>query len=60
MNSIHDISRIIADTALRLGRYFNMSPQFWLGFQMDYDLDVEEEQLADRLDREVRVFANAR
>jgi plasmid maintenance system antidote protein VapI len=36
-----------------------MSPQFWLGLQMDYDLDVEEDQLADRLDREVRVFANA-
>jgi addiction module HigA family antidote len=52
--------RITADTALRLGRYFSMSPQFWLGLQMDYDLDVEEDQLADRLDREVRVFANAR
>ena len=52
--------RITADTALRLGRYFSMSPQFWLGLQMDYDLDVEEDQLADRLDREVRVFAAAR
>ena len=28
---------ISADTALRLGRYFDMSPQFWLGLQMDYD-----------------------
>jgi len=27
---------ISADTALRLGRYFGMSPQFWLGLQMDY------------------------
>ena len=52
--------RITADTALRLGRYFSMSPHFWLGIQIDYDLDVEENQLADRLDREVRVFANAR
>jgi len=52
--------RITADTALRLGRYFSMSPQFWLGIQMDYDLDVEEDQLADRLDREVRVFATAK
>jgi len=34
-----------ADTALRLGRYFGMSPQFWLGLQMDYDLDVEEDRL---------------
>lgn len=51
--------RITADTALRLARYFGMSPQFWLGLQMDYDLDVEEDKLAKRLDREVRVYAKA-
>jgi len=50
---------ITADTALRLGRYFGMSPQFWLGLQMDYDLDVEEDKLAKRLDREVRVYTDA-
>ncbi len=32
-----------------------MSPQFWLGLQMDYDLDVEEDRLAQRLVREVRL-----
>jgi len=48
-----------ADTALRLGRYFRMSPQFWLGLQMDYDLDVEEDRLAKRLEREVRTYASA-
>lgn len=37
---------VTADTALRLGRYFRMSPQFWLGLQMDYDLDVTEDALA--------------
>ena len=37
--------RVSADTALRLGRYFEMSPQFWLGLQMDYDLDIEEDKL---------------
>ena len=46
--------RITADTALRLARYFNMSPQFWLGLQMDYDLDVTEDTLAEQLEREVR------
>lgn len=51
--------RISADTALRLGRYFEMSPQFWLGLQMDYDLDVEEDKLGARLDREVRPYAMA-
>ncbi len=41
--------RVTADTALRLARYFGMSPQFWLGLQMDYDLDVETDRLALRL-----------
>ena len=46
--------RITADTALRLARYFDMSLQFWMGIQMDYELDAAEDQLSDRLDREVR------
>ena len=46
--------RITADTALRLAKYFNMSPQFWLGLQVDYDLDVAEDKLADRLEKEVQ------
>jgi addiction module HigA family antidote len=50
---------VTADTALRLGRYFHMSPQFWLGLQMDYDLDVTEDALANRLNREVRPHAVA-
>ncbi len=45
---------VTADTALRLGRYFQMSPQFWLGLQMDYDLDVAADALANRLIREVK------
>jgi addiction module HigA family antidote len=48
---------ITADTALRLARYFDMSPQFWLGLQMDYDLDVTEEAVAERLKQEVRPYA---
>lgn len=31
---------ISADTALRLGRYFGMSPEIWLGFQQQYDLET--------------------
>ncbi len=50
---------ITADTALRLGRYFQMSPQFWLGLQMDYDLDVAADAPASRLDREVKRSALA-
>ena len=40
---------LTADTALRLARYFGMSPQFWLGLQMDYDLDLETDRLESRL-----------
>ncbi len=50
---------ITADTALRLGRYFQMSPQFWLGLQMDYDLDIAADALASRLNREVKTRAVA-
>ena len=48
---------VTADTALRLGRYFNMTPQFWLGLQMDYELDVAEDKLSEILAREVRPYA---
>jgi addiction module HigA family antidote len=44
---------ITADTALRLARFFDMSPQYWLGLQTDYNLDVAEDELAERLEREV-------
>ncbi len=44
---------ITADTALRLARYFKMSPQFWLGLQMDYELDVAEDTLEGRLEKKV-------
>lgn len=48
---------ITADTALRLARYFGTSPQFWLGLQADYDLDVAMDELGDRLEREVKTYA---
>ncbi len=50
--------RITADTALRLARYFNMSPRFWLGLQIDYDLDVTEDEIGARLNQEVVVLVN--
>ncbi len=45
---------ITADTALRLGRFFNTTPQFWLNLQVRYDLDTAEDALGKRLDRIVR------
>jgi addiction module HigA family antidote len=51
--------RISAETALRLSRYFGTTPQFWLGLQADYDLDVAAEEMGDRLKLEVMVRAKA-
>lgn len=48
------VRSVTADTALRLARYFGVSPQFWLGLQAEYDLDVTADMLGSRLDREVR------
>lgn len=48
---------VTADTALRLARFFGNSPQFWMGLQTQYDLDVAEDALGERLEREVRPMA---
>jgi addiction module HigA family antidote len=53
---VHGKRRVTPDTALRLARFFDMSPEFWLGLQMDYDLDVAEDKSGDLIRREVQVF----
>ncbi len=53
---VHGKRSITADTALRLGRFFSMSPQFWLNLQTRYDLEVTEDLLEDRLDEEVHAL----
>jgi len=50
---------ITADTALRLARFFGNSERFWLNLQTTYDLELERDKLADRLPKEVQVFAKA-
>jgi len=47
---------VTPDTALRLAKYFQMSPQFWLGLQMDYELDVAEDKIAEKINQEVQKF----
>ena len=54
---VHGKRAITADTALRLGRYFNMEAQFWLNLQARYDLQQAEADLASRLTEEVRPHA---
>jgi len=56
---VHGDRRITADTALRLGRYFGVSPQFWLNLQAHFDLAQEEDRLGVRLDHEVHALAMA-
>ena len=47
---------ISADTALRLGRFFVMSAQFWINLQAHYDLEIAQEAIGDRLDHEVKIY----
>ncbi|WP_226347143.1 HigA family addiction module antitoxin [Agilicoccus flavus] len=47
---VHGKRRVTADTALRLGRYFGMDPQFWINLQARHDLEVEMDALGDSLD----------
>lgn len=52
---VHGKRSISPDTALRLSRYFGMSERFWMNLQARYDLEVEKDKLADRLDDEIKV-----
>ena len=45
---------VTADTALRLGRYFGTSPQFWINLQARYHLESAKDKLATRIERDVR------
>lgn len=47
---VHGKRAITADTALRLGRYFQMDPQFWLNLQSFYDLQIAQEKATAELD----------
>jgi addiction module HigA family antidote len=56
---VHGLRSISADTALRLGRYFGTSPQFWLNLQARHDLAVASDRLGARLGAEVKVRSTA-
>jgi addiction module HigA family antidote len=52
---IHGTRAVSADTALRLARYFRLTPQFWLTLQMHHDVERERDRLGDRLVQEVKI-----
>jgi addiction module HigA family antidote len=54
---VHGLRSISADTALRFGRYFGMSAQFWLNLQSHYDLEVLGMELGEQIKKEVKVLA---
>lgn len=56
---VHGRRAITADTALRLGRFFNMEAQFWLNLQSRFDMEVAKAALRDRLDKEVHPLTRA-
>ncbi len=47
---------ITADTALRLGKYFGIEPEFWLNLQMRFNMKIAEEKSGKAIDREVRKY----
>lgn len=46
---VHGKRAITADTALRLGRYFGVSPQFWLNLQTKYELELAEDRVSEQI-----------
>ena len=56
---VHGTRSVTADTALRLGKYFGVSPQFWMNLQARFDLERERDSLGDRLEQEVQTYAMA-
>ena len=52
---IHGKREITADTALRLGKYFGIEPEFWLNLQMRYNMKMAKRMLGQRIEKEVQV-----
>jgi addiction module HigA family antidote len=50
---------ITADTALRLGRFFGVEPQFWLNLQTRYDLDMAAETIGKQIESEITPLQSA-
>jgi addiction module HigA family antidote len=51
---VNERRSITGDTALRLGRYFHMSAEFWMGLQSDYDLELVRYQSGKTIKASVR------
>jgi addiction module HigA family antidote len=56
---VHGKRAVSADTALRLARYFSLSERYWLNLQAHYDLEIQKDRLANRLEAEVKILRRA-
>jgi addiction module HigA family antidote len=56
---VHGKRAISANTALRLSRYFGTTEQFWMNLQIKHDMELEKDELGDKLEKEVAVFSGA-
>lgn len=56
---VHGERAVTADTALRLARYFGMSPEFWLNLQTHYELETQQDAFARRINQEVKALQPA-
>jgi addiction module HigA family antidote len=51
---VHERRGITADTALRFARYFKNSPTFWMNLQTRFDLEIAEDRVAVKVQRDVQ------
>ena len=54
---IHGKREITADTALRLGKYFGIEPEFWLNLQMRYNMKTARSKVGKKIEKEVKVYS---
>ncbi|MCP3898825.1 MAG: HigA family addiction module antidote protein [Desulfobacteraceae bacterium] len=53
---IHGKREITADTALRLGKYFGIEPEFWLNLQVRYNMKIARNKIGNKIEKEVKVY----
>ncbi len=56
---VHERRAITTDTALRLGRLFGTSPEFWLNLQTRHDLETTRDKEQTKVEREVQPIKSA-
>ena len=52
---IHGKREISADTALRLGRYFGIEPEFWMNLQLRYNMKIAISKVGEKIEKEVKI-----